>query len=450
MVRLGAAQDPRMDANDPGLLKNQATGGVALLRAAVEASPDGVVVLGHDDQILLVNQRFLDLWRFPSDMLARRNPAEMRQHTAVQLLNPQAYLHSISALQGTGPARRFDTLGLLDGRQFERHVSPLGAVHGWPTAEGGVIVWWRDVSQAHQAQERQRELSALLELALVSANLAYWDVDVQTGQVRSQNNRWHAILGYAPEDLADNFDAWDDLVHPDDAPARLAAWNDHINGRTPRYEAEFRMRHKAGHWVWLQARGQAVARAPDGRALRLVGTRQDITHSKLQQQGLHALAHTDELTGVDNRRAFMRRAEEELERARRYGLPAAMLMIDIDHFKAINDSVGHAGGDEVLRSFASTARTVVRQSDLFGRVGGEEFAALLPHTAREGAQAIGERLLQQVRQRPAVWAAAAVPYTVSVGLSLATTDQTVQQLMASADRALYRAKGLGRDQLVLA
>jgi diguanylate cyclase (GGDEF)-like protein/PAS domain S-box-containing protein len=329
-------------------------------------------------------------------------------------------------------------------------VAPLGALPGMPRAKGGVIVWWRDVTPGFLAEQRQRELGALLELALMGANLAFWDVDVQTGQVRSHNDRWHAILGYASDDLVDNFDAWDKLVHPEDAQARLAAWNAHIEGRTPRYEAEFRMRHKAGHWVWLQARGQAVARGPDGRALRLVGTRQDITQAKLAQQGLHALANTDELTGLDNRRRFMQRADEELERARRYGLPVALLMMDLDHFKAINDRLGHAGGDEVLRSFATTGRSVMRQSDLFGRIGGEEFAALLPHTALDGACIIGQRLLDQVRQQPAWWAAAATPYTVSVGVSLATGNQSVQQLIAAADAALYQAKAQGRNRLAVA
>ncbi len=439
-----------MDSIDPTLLQDLLSGDDALMRATLDSAPDGVVVYDRDGRILSLNQRFQDLWQFPADLLARRDAEPMQQHVAARLVDPQAYWRTLGLQRSGEISRRFETLALLDGRQFERHVARLRALPRVPNAEGGAIVWWRDVTQRHQTHERQRQLLTLLELALTSANLAYWDVDVQSGQVRSHNDRWHSILGYSPGDLNDNYNAWDALVHPDDAALRQAAWQAHIEGRTPRYEAEFRMRHKSGHWVWLQARGQAVTRGPDGRALRLVGTREDITLAKQAQQGLMALAHTDELTGVDNRRRFLQRAEEELGRARRYGLPVVLLMMDLDHFKAINDTVGHAGGDLVLGSFANTARAVMRQSDLFARIGGEEFAALLPHTSLEGALVIAERLLDQVRQRPAPWQAGAVPYTVSVGLSLAVEGQSLQQLMVAADRALYLAKSQGRDRLVVA
>jgi diguanylate cyclase (GGDEF)-like protein/PAS domain S-box-containing protein len=440
-----------VDSIDPRVLQGLAKGADDLARAAFDATPDGVVVLGRDGSLLFFNQRFLDLWQFPPDMLARRDADEMRQHTAAQLVDPQGYMRTIEPVRSTGQTRLFEALALLDGRQFERLVAPLAAIAGQPFAEGGVIVWWRDVTLRHRAEQGQRDLSALLDLALLAADLAYWDLDVETGEVRSHSERWHAVLGYGPGELENHIRAANALVHPEDAPARSAAWQAHLQGRTPRFEAEFRMRHKAGHWVWLRARGQAVARAADGRATRVVGTRQDITSSMLMQQGLHALAHTDELTGIDNRRRFLQRADDELGRSRRYGLPAALLMIDLDHFKAINDSLGHAAGDAVLRSFASTGRMVLRQSDIFGRIGGEEFAALLPHATLEGACAIGERLLELVRGSPVVCTAATVPYTVSVGVSVATPGgQTMQELMAAADRALYQAKRQGRDRLVVA
>jgi diguanylate cyclase (GGDEF)-like protein/PAS domain S-box-containing protein len=328
-------------------------------------------------------------------------------------------------------------------------------VPGVPEAEGGVVVRWRDVTQRHRAELRQKELSTLLDLALTSADMAFWDVDLVHGKVRSMNDRWYAIMGYQRQDLSDDITAWDALVHPDDRAAREAAWESHMAGETPRYEAEFRMRHKAGRWVWLQARGLAIERGPDGRATRLVGTRQDITRAKQVEQLLREMAHTDELTGIDNRRSFQDRAAAELARARRHGHAVSLLMIDLDHFKAINDQHGHAGGDEVLRSFVRTARTVMRQSDVFGRVGGEEFAALLPHTGLDGAQTIAERLLRRTRKNPAVWGGAkAVSYSVSVGVAAlgavgAAADE-LDALMAAADEALYRAKALGRDRLELA
>jgi diguanylate cyclase (GGDEF)-like protein/PAS domain S-box-containing protein len=411
-------------------------------------------VIDKDNRILLWNRSFEALWNFPPDMLARRNIAEMRSHTASQVQDPEAYLASVPSVLQTRQACTYAPTTLRDGRVYERHASPIGSVPGVPEAAGGVVVRWRDVTQRQQAERRQQELSTLLDLALTSADMAFWDVDLVHGKVRSMNDRWYAIMGYRRQEMTDEVAAWDALVHPDDRPAREAAWEAHMSGQVPRYEAEFRMRHKAGHWVWLQARGLAIERGPDGRATRLVGTRQDITRAKQVEQLLREMAHTDELTGIHNRRSFLDRAADELASARRHGHAVALLMIDLDHFKAINDQHGHAGGDSVLRSFVQTARTVMRQVDIFGRVGGEEFAALLPHTGLDGARTIAERLLQQTRNNPAALGdGVATGYSVSVGvaaLPVATASSGIEGLMAAADRALYRAKTQGRNRLDIA
>ncbi len=431
----------------------QAQAESALAWATFDSAPDGIVVLSKDHRILIWNQRFLALWNFPPDMLARRDSDEMRRHTAAQLQDPAAYLASIPSVQNTHQPQFYPPVALRDGRIFERHASPLSAVPGAPEAEGGVVVRWRDVTQRQQAEQRQQELSALLDLALTGADMAFWDVDLVNRTPRSVNARWYAIMGYRLQELADDIEAWDTLVHPDDRAARDAAWEAHLSGQTPRYEAEFRMRHKAGHWVWLQARGHAIERGADGRATRLVGTRQDITRAKQAEQLLREQAHTDELTGIHNRRSFLDRAAEAMASGRRHGHAVSLLMIDLDHFKAINDGHGHAGGDAVLRSFVQTARTVMRQSDVFGRIGGEEFAALLPHTGLDGARAIAERLLQQTRGQPAACGVdQVVVYSVSVGVaemgSLAEPNpDELGALMAAADRALYRAKAQGRDRV---
>jgi diguanylate cyclase (GGDEF)-like protein/PAS domain S-box-containing protein len=428
----------------------------ALARATFDTAPDGLVVVDGQGQVLTWNLRFQTLWNFPPDMLPRRDPDEIRRHIASLLQDPASYLASIPQVVHTRQALFYPPITLRDGRVFERHAAPLGQVPAVPEAAGGVVVRWRDVTLRHRAERRQQELTALLDLALTSADMAFWDVDLVKHTVNTVNDRWYAIMGYRRNDLANEVEAWDALVHPEDAPAREAAWKAHLSGQAPRYEAEFRMRHKDGHWVWLQARGQVIERAPDGTALRLVGTRQDITRAKRTEELLRELAHTDALTGIHNRRSFLDRASDELASASRHGHEVALLMMDLDHFKDINDQHGHAGGDSVLRSFVQTARTVMRQSDVFGRVGGEEFAALLPHTGLDGARAIAERLLQQTRSQPAVLDDGVVAsYTVSVGVAtlaaaLATGASGIDLLMAAADRALYRAKARGRDRLDLA
>ena len=158
---------------------------------------------------------------------------------------------------------------------------------------------------------------------------------------------------------------------------------------------------------------------------------------------LHALAREDPLTGALNRRAFVERVEEELARTARTGGSCAVAVVDVDHFKAINDRHGHAVGDTALRGLVATVSRRLRRGDVLGRLGGEEFAILLPGADTAGAASYAEEL------RPLVAAEAAdrgTPYTVSVGVAaLRDPGATAEQLLDAADGALYRAKGAGRD-----
>ncbi len=540
------------------------------VRTTFESAPDGILVLGRDDRILAFNARYLALWNFPPEVLARRDPVEWRHHTAGQLVQAQAFLDGMPQLLQTDSSGIFDTLALVDGRVFERHVSPLQVRGGMPA----VVVRWRDIterSRAEQAlarsqarltaifqhalnaillasddgryldanpaacrllgtthdqlvgrqvstvvvpdrvdtaaawaaflaagsasgrvrlrrndgsvvdaqynavanvlpgvhlsvlsdvteelrhQQRQQELTALMDLAMMDSDLVFWDADLRTGRMSSVNGHWHAMLGYTRDEVPDTIDAWDALVHPDDATARLLAWEAHLLGNTSTFETEFRIRHKQGHWVWMQARGRVVEHAPDGAPLRVSGLRMNITRRKQTEARLEGLAHTDALTGVLSRRRFTDLAADELSRALRHGTPVALLMIDLDHFKSVNDQLGHAGGDTVLRSFAATAEGVMRQGDVFGRVGGEEFAALLPQTTLEGALVLAQRLRQRITEQPAQVGGVQLPFTVSIGVSgwagPDSGDADFDRLMVAADRALYAAKAQGRDRVVAA
>lgn len=166
---------------------------------------------------------------------------------------------------------------------------------------------------------------------------------------------------------------------------------------------------------------------------------------------LEALAHTDPLTQLLNRRALTVRLVAELERVRRYNSPLTMLMIDIDHFKAINDTHGHLAGDEVLRGVAGMLLRAVRSVDMVARYGGEEFVIALPETGEQGAVAFAERLRQRVESHPfpEVTAAHKRGVTVSIGVSTfpAPHVESAEDLFARADAALYRAKERGRNRV---
>ena len=312
-----------------------------------------------------------------------------------------------------------------------------------------------DVTEEMQARRRQLETAAQMETAMANADVVFWSIDLVNDVVGAANPDWlQQMLGYAPGDIAPGMAAWDALVHPDDAEQHEAAWQAHVQGRSPTFESEFRVRHKDGRWVWLLSRGRAIERDARGIATRVVGTRIDITRRKLAEQQLQEQAFTDGLTHTLNRRRFLELAEIEMARARRHGQPLALLMIDLDHFKNVNDEHGHAGGDAVLQAFVRTALQVTRGSDLFGRVGGEEFAALLPQTDLEGGAAFAERLQGLVQAQPVALPRGVVRYSVSIGVAARGAGEddpsTVESLMLAADNALYQAKGAGRNRVLLA
>jgi diguanylate cyclase (GGDEF)-like protein len=176
-----------------------------------------------------------------------------------------------------------------------------------------------------------------------------------------------------------------------------------------------------------------------------------MVHDKMLAQAEHA-ANRDFLTGAWSRRAFFELAARELSRAQRNGRALSLLLVDIDHFKHINDTSGHAGGDQVLVDVVLRAETVIRSIDYFARIGGEEFAALLPETNRAAAQVVAERLRAALDTKPATdkpkGKQDAAPYTVSIGVATLRHADSHTDLMRRADAALYAAKAIGRNRVV--
>ena len=296
----------------------------------------------------------------------------------------------------------------------------------------------------------RREAQA--ELALSGSNQAWWEQSVQGAKSELSTSAYcSALLGYDPGEVVLTLKGWNDRVHAEDAGARETAKRAHIDQQTPLYESEYRVRHKHGHWVWIASRGKLLESITSGQPQRIVGTKMDITARKTAELALSTLNRTDYLTGAVTRRHFFDTAERECARAVRHGLPLSLLALDLDHFKRINDEFGHAAGDAVLKSFVTTVGKFLRSTDIFGRVGGEEFCVLLPQTDQAGAAVLASRILAGVRETPALLPTRALHYTASMGVSsLNEQNTTFDSLLRSADKALYRAKSLGRNREELA
>jgi diguanylate cyclase (GGDEF)-like protein/PAS domain S-box-containing protein len=182
----------------------------------------------------------------------------------------------------------------------------------------------------------------------------------------------------------------------------------------------------------------------------------DITENKIRITRLAHQAATDPLTALNNRRGFLLKARQEFSRFKRYGNEFAMLMLDLDHFKKVNDTYGHHTGDELLREFTRRMRAAFRSSDILGRIGGEEFCVLLLETSPEVSGETGralafetaERLRRQVEHSPLRKEDVVIPYTVSIGLTMAcASDAALEDILRRADAALYRAKNGGRNRV---
>ena len=192
-----------------------------------------------------------------------------------------------------------------------------------------------------------------------------------------------------------------------------------------------------------QVRADIVARARLARAAQAASAANErVAQLLAAAQEMEALALTDALTGLPNRRSFDARWEEELVRSARHDHPIALLLVDVDEFKCVNDVHGHGRGDDVLRTLADVLRTISRIEDVVARIGGDEFAVGLPHASAAGAVALGQRI------RAGFSSATGMACTVSVGVGSSEHIRR-DQLMAAADMALYRGKRLGRDRVEL-
>jgi len=304
------------------------------------------------------------------------------------------------------------------------------------------------------AERRLAENEERWRLALEAAGDGVWDWNPTTDDaVFSQG--WIRMLGIPPE-AARRGAAWWSRIHPDDAGMVAGQVQRLLGGDDSELHSEHRLRCGDGTYRWFLARGVVLFRDPDGTALRAIGTHTDVSERRLmeetlrrQAKELELLATTDALTGLWNRRCFLEKAEGERERAGRYGRPLSAVMIDIDLFKRVNDTHGHAAGDIVLRRFTEIVGAKLRRTDVFGRLGGEEFAALLPESDAAGASVVAEILRREIAATPVdLGGETTLRITASFGVAAATGQaDTVANLLQRADEALYRAKRGGRNQV---
>lgn len=297
-----------------------------------------------------------------------------------------------------------------------------------------------DVTERRTTQDALEQSEARLALALDSGSDGLWDWSVTTGYVW-YSDRWHTMLGYEPGEIEPNIRSWERLAHPDDIRHARALLTEHFEERSASYVCEHRVRTKTGAYAWVLSRGRVVARDEHGAPLRIVGTYIDITERKASEQRIAYIARHDALTGLPNRTVFHEHLEQRLAEVRRGRGQAALLCLDLDRFKTVNDTLGHPAGDELLCQIAQRLRTTVRESDVVVRLGGDEFAIIISHLDHaHQASKLAQRVIDAIGQ-PLDLGGVLVTVGVSIGIALApSSGDAPEVLFKNADLALYRAK----------
>lgn len=402
------------------------------LEKALDTMQVGVTITDVDRRIVYVN----------------RAEAEMHGYTKEELLGQDATIFApqplrskpmdVAALKELKSWRRESVNRRKDSSTFP--VEMLSDVVMDADNEPiGLVTIARDITEQKKAQAELEESEERYALAVEGANDGIWDWDLRTHEIHF-SDRWKLMLGYAPDEIDEDPDEWWSRVHPEDLDRLKRELDEHLEGSTDQFHTEHRMQHKDDDYHWMLVRGVAI-RDDEGRPVRIAGSLTDVTDRKVH----------DPLTGLPNRALLIDRLQSALRRQRRQeNHMTAVLFLDLDRFKVVNDSLGHPAGDLLLQNVARVLRVCLRPSDTVARIGGDEFVILLEELDDQGAAIqVAERIQSELGQ-PFLLGDQEVFTTASVGMAFSATGyEDPENLLRDADIAMYRAKsqGTGRYQI---
>jgi diguanylate cyclase (GGDEF)-like protein/PAS domain S-box-containing protein len=425
---------------------------LSLLNAAIESTTDAILVIDTAGKVTTYNHQFVDLWRIPPELVGAGDGRPMLKFATTQLENPEYFNDKVRQLYAYPDQSSFETLQLKDGRCVERHSIPQ-------RLEGKVVgrVWsFRDVTESKRAEqtlaERELELRTIIEtepecVKLLSAdgtllrmNRAGLDmIDARSeGQVIGKS-----VLGIILPNYREPFMALTRRIF------------DGENGTL-----EFEVRGLKGTHRWLETHAVPL-RSVKGEITALLGVTRDITQRKAAEAEIRNLAFYDPLTALPNRRLLIDRLAQALAESSRSQRHGALMFLDLDHFKTLNDTQGHDVGDQLLIEVALRLRTCIREGDTVARLGGDEFVVMLENLSELETQAAAQAEAVAEKVRSAI----NLPYTLkpgegrvdagdassyhctsSIGISLFIDhEKLLDDLLKRADLAMYEAKAAGRD-----
>ena len=418
---------------------------LTLFQTIIDNLPSGVSLMDKDLRLVAWNAETKRLLKFPDELFEPEAPD----------LYKLALFNARRGEYGTGDPEEQARAVVERARKMLPHVfertRPDGTVleiRGQPLPDGGFVSIYTDMTERKRAEEDVRHTASYLRAVLDNLPIGVLLVD------KAMNCVYWNKLGRGLFGLADEFQISN---VPLEAVLLQVAENGGYGPGQAAEQVAGRMaliRNFQPHTVELERRGGGtlqVRGAPimiEGVPAGFILLQEDITERKDCQATLERLATTDHLTGLLNRRAFLEASEKELRRAYRYGQSLSLLMLDIDHFKRINDTYGHPAGDEVLRRVAAACRQALRDEDLTGRLGGEEFAVTLVQAPLRSARTVAERLRKAIGELAIELDGKTLGVTVSIGVAECGSGiVSIEKLISVADEGLYSAKHLGRNRV---
>lgn len=408
------------------------------IRALLDAIPDAMFRIDKEGLILEAKESREVQFARPLPSLVGQKIFE-----TMPLATARNLLEASRRVLGQGGTETYEYQLMINGslRNLEARLVASG--------EGEILIIVRDITERARAEKELRESRERYELATLGANDGLWDWNMKTNEV-FYSSRWKSMLGFDDDEIGSSSEEWFGRIHPDGIEQVKILVNAHAEGITPHFETEHQILHKDGTYRWVLARGLAI-RGEAGKPYRMAGSLTDITDRRRAQDQLLHDAFYDPLTGLPNRSLLVNRLEHALRRTKRSKTYLfAILFLDLDRFKNVNDSLGHLCGDRLLVEVGRRLISCVRAEDTVARIGGDEFVILLDNIpAAESATAAVARI-EKVLSLPVTLDGHDVFSPASIGVAIGSSSyERAEDVLRDADIAVYRAKALGRARHVL-
>ncbi len=407
----------------------------------VQLLPEIVMETDKNDRIIFTNQSFLEILGYSeSDLQNGLYLYDVLTHSDFKKTKEK---FSILARGGKSESSEFAAIK-KDNTIFPMLVSSVAIFDGEGKLSGirSIAV---DITSRKKEEEKLRELEERWEFALEGSGDGVWDWNFETNEVY-YSKVLKETLGFDEAEFKNKFSEFKERINPDDLPNVMENINRHLRAETPFYTAEYRIRKKDRTYIWALDRGKVIRWDENGKPLRMIGTFTDISVRKRLEDEIKKMAFRDPLTNLPNRLLFNDRFEQTIIASRRHKKMFAMIIIDIDKFKKINDTYGHDTGDKLITYVGLKIRDLLRKSDTIARFGGDEFLLLLPEISNKAdVEIIAKKVVDSFRKKILI-GGRKLSITLSMGISLFPEDgDDSSTMLKNADLALYDVKAGGRN-----